>query len=58
MVKSISRDEVGHIFKLGAKYSEAMNAKFMDENGKEVPFVMSLWNRCNKNNGINNRAKP
>lgn len=35
--------EVGHIFKLGTKYSEAMNAKFIDENGKEVPFVMGCY---------------
>ena len=34
---TISRGtEVGHIFKLGTKYSEAMNATFIDENGKEV----------------------
>jgi prolyl-tRNA synthetase len=32
--------EVGHVFKLGLKYSEAMNAKFLDENGKEQFFVM------------------
>ncbi|NLL29862.1 MAG: proline--tRNA ligase [Clostridiales bacterium] len=41
---TISRGtEVGHIFKLGTKYSEAMNAKFIDENGKEVPFVMGCY---------------
>ena len=33
---TISRGtEVGHIFKLGTKYSEAMKATFIDENGKE-----------------------
>jgi prolyl-tRNA synthetase len=32
--------EVGNTFKLGTKYSEAMNATFIDENGKNVPFVM------------------
>ena len=41
---SIARGtEVGHIFKLGTKYSEAMNATFIDENGKNVPFVMGCY---------------
>ncbi|MDD6793881.1 MAG: proline--tRNA ligase [Clostridiaceae bacterium] len=41
---TISRGtEVGHIFKLGTKYSEAMNAKFIDENGKEKPFIMGCY---------------
>lgn len=35
--------EVGHIFKLGTKYSDAMNATFIDENGKNVPFVMGCY---------------
>jgi len=35
--------EVGHIFKLGIKYSEAMNATFLDENGKERPFIMGCY---------------
>ena len=35
--------EVGHIFKLGTKYSEAMNATFIDENGKEKPFIMGCY---------------
>jgi prolyl-tRNA synthetase len=35
--------EVGHVFKLGTKYSEAMNAKFLDENGKEQFFVMGCY---------------
>lgn len=35
--------EVGHIFKLGTKYSEAMNANFIDEDGKEKPFVMGCY---------------
>ena len=41
---TISRGtEVGHIFKLGTKYSEAMNANFIDENGKEKPFIMGCY---------------
>ncbi len=35
--------EVGHIFKLGTKYSEAMHATFLDEDGKEKPFVMGCY---------------
>lgn len=43
-VITISRGtEVGHIFKLGTKYSEAMNANFIDENGKEKPFIMGCY---------------
>jgi len=35
--------EVGHIFKLGTKYSEAMRATFLDETGKERPFIMGCY---------------
>lgn len=35
--------EVGHIFQLGQKYSQAMNATFLDENGKAVPFFMGCY---------------
>lgn len=35
--------EVGHIFKLGAKYSEAMGALFLDESGKERPMIMGCY---------------
>ena len=35
--------EVGRISKLGTKYSAAMNATFIDENGKNVPFVMGCY---------------
>lgn len=35
--------EVGHIFKLGTKYSEAMQAKFVNECGEDVPFVMGCY---------------
>ena len=35
--------EVGHIFKLGTKYSEAMNANFIDESGKQKPFIMGCY---------------
>ena len=35
--------EVGHIFMLGLKYSEAMHAAFLDENGKEKPMIMGCY---------------
>ncbi|KRN03799.1 proline--tRNA ligase [Holzapfeliella floricola] len=35
--------EIGHIFKLGTRYSEAMNAKFLDENGKAQPVIMGSY---------------
>lgn len=35
--------EVGNIFQLGTKYSDSLGAKFLDENGKEKPFVMGSY---------------
>ena len=35
--------EIGHIFKLGTQYSELMRAVFVDNNGKEKPFVMGCY---------------
>ncbi|MBN92633.1 MAG: proline--tRNA ligase [Deltaproteobacteria bacterium] len=35
--------EVGHIFQLGTKYSAAMGATFMAENGREQPLVMGCY---------------
>ena len=35
--------ELGHIFKLGTKYSEAMKALYMDENGEMKPFIMGCY---------------
>ena len=35
--------EVGHIFKLGTTYSEALKAEYLDENGKAQPFVMGTY---------------
>ncbi len=35
--------EVGHVFKLGTKYSEALGANFLDENGKSHPAVMGCY---------------
>ncbi|MBK8553739.1 MAG: proline--tRNA ligase [Ignavibacteria bacterium] len=35
--------EVGHIFKLGTKYSEALGAKFLDAEGKENPIIFGSY---------------
>lgn len=35
--------EVGHIFKLGTKYSEALHATYVDENGNEKPLIMGSY---------------
>ena len=35
--------EVGHIFQLGDKYSAAMEATYLDENGKAKPFIMGCY---------------
>ena len=35
--------EVGHIFQLGTKYSEAMNARVLNENGKNVTMTMGCY---------------
>ncbi len=35
--------EIGHIFKLGTKYSESMGAKVLDENGKERVIIMGSY---------------
>lgn len=35
--------EVGHIFKLGTRYSEAMDALYLDENGRSQPMIMGCY---------------
>jgi prolyl-tRNA synthetase len=35
--------EVGHIFKLGTRYSEAFGARYLDEDGVEKPIVMGSY---------------
>jgi len=56
--------EVGHIFKLGYKYSESMGARVLDRNGKEVTLIMGCYGigieriltaaieQCNDENGF------
>jgi len=35
--------EVGHVFKLGTKYSAAMKCEFLDESGTRVPMIMGCY---------------
>jgi prolyl-tRNA synthetase len=35
--------EVGHVFKLGTKYSETMNCTFSDQEGREHPMIMGCY---------------
>lgn len=56
--------EVGHVFKLGTKYSEKLNARFLDSEGKSQPCVMGCYGigvtrtlqaiieQCNDKDGI------
>jgi prolyl-tRNA synthetase len=56
--------EVGHVFKLGTKYSEKLNATYLDEHGKSQPCVMGCYGigvtrtlqavieQCNDKDGI------
>lgn len=49
-IKTAQGIEVGHIFKLGTKYSDALGCKYLDENGKEQVMIMGCYgigvNRC------------
>lgn len=42
-LKSTRGIEVGHVFKLGTKYSEAMSANFVDQDGRQKPFIMGCY---------------
>ena len=35
--------EIGHIFKLGTRYSDSMNANVLDDNGRAVPMIMGCY---------------
>ena len=49
-ISTVQGIEVGHIFKLGTKYSEALGCGYLDENGKDQPMIMGCYgigvNRC------------
>lgn len=42
-LRIVNAIELGHIFKLGTKYSDALRATFLDENGKEKPIIMGSY---------------
>jgi len=42
-LKVVKAIELGHIFKLGTKYSAAMGATVLDSNGKDVPIIMGSY---------------
>ncbi len=43
ILKAARGIEVGNIFQLGTKYSKALEAYFLDENGKQKPFIMGSY---------------
>lgn len=63
-IKTAQGIEVGHIFKLGTKYSDALGLKYLDENGKSQTVIMGCYGigvsrclaavieQCNDENGI------
>ena len=42
-LRTVRSIEVGHVFKLGTKYAEAMGATFSDENGQTIPLTMGCY---------------
>ncbi|MCL2559807.1 MAG: proline--tRNA ligase [Turicibacter sp.] len=43
VVKHAKGIELGHVFKLGTKYSESMGGFFLDENGEQKPYIMGCY---------------
>lgn len=42
-LRIVNAIELGHIFKLGTKYSDALGATYLDEKGKENPIIMGSY---------------
>lgn len=42
-IKTVRGIEVGHVFKLGTKYSKALECKYLDEQGKEQYMIMGCY---------------
>lgn len=42
-LRVVNAIELGHIFKLGTKYADALGAVYLDENGKERPIIMGSY---------------
>lgn len=43
VMKKQNTIEVGHIFKLGTKYSSMLNASFLDDKGNKLPIIMGCY---------------
>ncbi len=43
LVKTVRGIEVGHIFKLGTRYTKALDCKYLDEQGKEQYMIMGCY---------------
>lgn len=43
VIKFTKGIEIGHIFKLGTRYSESMGANVLDKNGREIPVIMGCY---------------
>lgn len=43
VIKHAKGVELGHVFKLGTKYSEDLNGYYLDENGKKNPYLMGCY---------------
>jgi prolyl-tRNA synthetase len=42
-LRIVNAIELGHIFKLGTKYSDALKANYLDQDGKEKPIIMGSY---------------
>ena len=42
-LRVVNAIELGHVFKLGTKYADALHATFLDEHGKEKPIIMGSY---------------
>ena len=43
VLKTSKGIEIGHVFKLGTKYSTALEAKYLDDKGQQHPFIMGCY---------------
>lgn len=42
-IRKVNAIEIGHIFKLGTKYTEALGVSFLDQSGKKQPVIMGCY---------------
>jgi prolyl-tRNA synthetase len=43
VLKASKGIELGHVFKLGTRYSDALDARFLDDKGEKHPFIMGCY---------------